>query len=94
MANVYAKDNNGIPFSKNPHDNVTIAASHEWSEAVTDPDVNRGMLGWYDKNYGEIGDIPILLERDFSKMWERLNGLAVQKEWSNTDGVPEVVPPR
>ena len=52
------------------------------------------MLGWYDKNYGEIGDIPILLERDFSKMWERLNGLAVQKEWSNTDGVPEVVPPR
>ena len=40
---------------------LTPTASHEMSEAVTDPQVNAGTLGWYDDNNGEIGDIPVAL---------------------------------
>lgn len=38
-------------------DQLTAVASHEVSEAVTDPDANYAQLGWYDPRYGEIGDI-------------------------------------
>ena len=38
-------------------DQLTAVASHELSEAVTDPDVNYSQLGWYDQQRGEIGDI-------------------------------------
>jgi hypothetical protein len=85
---VYANEGNGVPFTKNPIDNMTIAASHEWSEAVTDPDVNRGKLGWYDKRFGEIGDIPIMMGFPLSSLWGRMNGCAVQKEWSNSEKAP------
>ncbi|HZJ55536.1 MAG TPA: hypothetical protein VFD38_15455 [Myxococcaceae bacterium] len=46
---------NGIDFTGTPIDNVTIAESHEITEAVTDPDVGLAIqtgdpryLGWYD----------------------------------------------
>jgi hypothetical protein len=46
---------NGIDFTGKPQDNMSIAESHEVTEAVTDPDVelaNRthdtSKLGWYD----------------------------------------------
>ena len=46
---------NGIDFTGNPIDNVTITESHEITEAVTDPDVGLAIrtgdphaLGWYD----------------------------------------------
>jgi hypothetical protein len=46
---------NGIDFTGNPRDNISIVESHEITEAVTDPDVERaerendvGRLGWYD----------------------------------------------
>jgi hypothetical protein len=84
----YADQGNGIPFTKNPIDNMTIAASHEWAEAVTDPDVNRGKLAWYDKRFGEIGDIPISVGFPLSSLWGRLKGCAVQKEWSNSRQAP------
>jgi hypothetical protein len=38
-------------------DQLTAVTSHELAEAVTDPDVNFGQLGWYDFRRGEIGDI-------------------------------------
>jgi len=42
-------------------------------EAVTDPQVNAGTLGWYDDQNGEIGDIPVFLQHggsgeDFYRM--------------------------
>ena len=46
---------NGIDFTGQPIDNVTITESHEITEAVTDPDVGLAIetgdphwLGWYD----------------------------------------------
>jgi hypothetical protein len=46
---------NGIDFTGNPVDNITITESHEITEAVTDPDVGLAIrtgdpryLGWYD----------------------------------------------
>jgi len=57
---------------------------------VTDPDVNNGKLGWYDFKYGEIGDIPLNIGIRPSDAYGRVNGHAVQKEWSNRDGRAEV----
>lgn len=89
---VFAEGKNGIDFDGNPQDNISIASSHEWSEAVTDPDVNNGKLGWYNDTYGEIGDIPIMMGMPLSEVYGRLDGFAVQKEWSNKDGKAEIVP--
>lgn len=89
---VYSAGANGIPFAPSPRDNITIVASHEWAEAATDPDVNRDELAWYDKNYGEVGDIPIAIGLPIGEIWGRLGGYAVQKEWSNRDGVAELEP--
>jgi hypothetical protein len=76
---------------------LTATVSHEMAEAVTDPQVNAGTLGWYDDNNGEVGDIPtslyyagriqeaeeldILVGQDGTKY-------IVQQEWSNQDGRP------
>ena len=79
----YADKSNGVHFTNSPLDNISIAATHEWSEAVTDPDVNRGKLGWYDRTFGEIGDIPLTMGFSPSQLWGRLQGCAVQREWSN-----------
>lgn len=38
-------------------DQLTAVSSHEIAEAITDPDVNYGNLGWYDPRRGEIGDV-------------------------------------
>lgn len=86
----YADERNGLQFTENSVDNITIAASHEWTEAVTDPDVNAGKLGWYDRNYGEIGDIPVNLGYPIEQLWGRVDGCAVQKEWSNAKNKPVV----
>jgi hypothetical protein len=88
----YSKGSNGIDFTGKAKENNTIVASHEWSEAVTDPDVNNGKLGWYDNRYGEIGDIPINIGMDLDDLYGYVNGYAVQKEWSNRDGIAEIVP--
>lgn len=89
---VFAQGQNGIDFNGNPQDNISIASSHEWSEAVTDPDVNNGKLGWYNDTYGEIGDIPFTMGMPLSDIYGRIDGYAVQKEWSNKDGKAELVP--
>jgi hypothetical protein len=52
---------------------LTSASSHELCEAITDPVPGSG---WYNDQYGEIGDLCA---------WETrsLGGYTVQKEWSN-----------
>jgi hypothetical protein len=84
-------DPDGIDFDGSRRDAMTIVQSHEWAETATDPDVNRGTLGWYDDNNGEIGDIALDL-RDPSQVFERVGPYAVQLEWSNKDGALEVAP--
>jgi hypothetical protein len=35
----------------------TLVSSHELAEAVTDPDIGRGIGGWFDDKVGEVADI-------------------------------------
>ena len=76
---------------------LTATASHEMAEAVTDPQVNAGTLGWYDDNNGEVGDIPVSLY--YAGLIEEAQELdilvgadgtkyIVQQEGSNQDGCP------
>ncbi|NDC39068.1 MAG: hypothetical protein EBZ48_13645 [Proteobacteria bacterium] len=88
----YAEGGNGISFTPDPLKNMSIAATHEWFEAVTDPDVNNGRLGWYDQQYGEVGDIPIATSTRLKDTFGFIGGFAVQKEWSNRDGRSELTP--
>jgi hypothetical protein len=76
---------------------LTLVASHEMAEAVTDPQVDEGTPGWYDPNNGEIGDIPLLLyyagrisESDTEDTLVGADGTKylVEKEWSARDGAP------
>ena len=87
----YSDKSNGINFTKNSVDNITITASHEWTEAVTDPDVGNGKLGWYDYNYGEVADIVMSADVPLSQTYGKVDGYYVQKEWSNADKRFEVV---
>jgi hypothetical protein len=52
----------GCGTNANPFNNLCSVASHELSEAVTDPGIGLAStyappLAWYDPNNGEIGDI-------------------------------------
>ena len=60
--------NNGLL----PFDALTITASHELCEAITDPVPAQG---WYDDTYGEIGDI-------CAWKTKTLGPYTVQREWS------------
>lgn len=86
----YPDKTNGIQFTNNALDNITIAASHEMTEVVTDPDVGNGELGWYDYTYGEIGDIQLAMGYPLSDVYGKSDGYMVQKEWSNKDGAFEL----
>lgn len=61
-------------------DSTDSTMSHEMYEAITDPDVNNGTLGWYNSSKGEIGDICRSYYGNVG-----LNGTTydIQKEWSN-----------
>lgn len=96
----YSKGNNGIDFTHgNAEDNVSITESHEISEAVTDPHVqdaidhnDNGELGWMDMKNGEVGDIEVNDAppgTPLSSMYDRMDGYAVQKMWSQKDGTNE-----
>jgi hypothetical protein len=76
---------------------LTACASHELAEAVTDPQVNAGTLGWYDDNNGELGDIPVSMfyagivdEAGYLDILTGQDGsqYVVQKIWSNRDEAP------
>lgn len=55
---------------------LTVTASHELCEAITDPIPGDG---WYDSQNGEIGDICAWQTR-------KIGQYTVQKEWSNKAG--------
>ena len=55
---------------------LTVTASHELCEAITDPVPGEG---WYDNQNGEIGDI-------CAWQTKTLGQYTVQKEWSNKSG--------
>lgn len=57
-------------------DALTVTASHELCEAITDPIPGEG---WYDNQNGEIGDI-------CAWQTKTLGQYTVQKEWSNAAG--------
>ena len=61
--------------------NLTSVSSHELVEATTDPAVGLATtyappLAWYNRTYGEIGDI-------CNAQQATVGGYVVQKEWSN-----------
>ena len=92
----YSQGSNGIDFTGRGRDNVTITESHEFDEACTDPDVEQGRLAWYNKKYGEIGDLAVnsgLVPLDKSYVRDAA-GYAVQVEWSNADHAFEGVAPK
>jgi hypothetical protein len=57
-------------------DALTVTASHELSEAITDPIPGQG---WYDGQNGEIGDI-------CAWKTKKIGQYTVQQEWSNSRG--------
>jgi hypothetical protein len=87
-----------IPF--NPRGLMTIAASHQLADAVTDPQpalqrTREG--GWYDEHNGEIGQIPVCLRTAGRISQDDLvdplvvpdgRPYLVQKVWSVRDGKP------
>ena len=88
-----------IPYDEQLADGrlMSLPASHELAEAVTDPQPAPSTLGWYDDQNGEIGDIPVSLfaagqigQEEFVDVLEGSDGsrYAVQKEWSIQDGAP------
>jgi hypothetical protein len=79
-------------------DEMTIIASHELAEAVTDPQSDSwATVGWIDDRYGEIGDIPQDLyaagrigKEQYRDVLVGPDGTRylVQKVWSVKDGAP------
>ena len=66
-------DCSGCASSLSTFDALTVTASHELCEAITDPIPGQG---WYDNANGEIGDI-------CAWQTKKIGQYTVQKEWSN-----------
>jgi hypothetical protein len=69
-------DCSGCSSNFSTFDALTVTASHELCEAITDPVPGQG---WYDNQNGEIGDICAWQTKTISQY-------TVQKEWSNKSG--------
>ena len=69
-------DCSGCSSSLASFDALTVTASHELCEAITDPVPGDG---WYDNQNGEIGDI-------CAWQTKKVGPYTVQKEWSNKAG--------
>ncbi len=69
-------DCSGCSAHLSAFDALTVTASHELCEAITDPVPGQG---WYDNQNGEIGDIC---------PWQtkKVGQYTIQKEWSNKAG--------
>src|SRR5947209_17215018 len=96
--------NDGFSYAAMPYDDtlqdprlMTVYASHELAEMVTDPQPYDGLLGWYDDYYGEVGDIPATLwdaykinDAQYVDELDAADGTPylVQTEWSNKDAAP------
>ena len=66
-------DCSGCASGLSSFDALTVTASHELCEAITDPVPGEG---WYDNQNGEIGDI-------CAWQTKKVGSYTVQKEWSN-----------
>jgi hypothetical protein len=72
----------GCAFPGDFFDTLTEVASHEFAEAITDPQLNA----WWDPASGnEIGDI-------CNRNTVRLGGFLVQTEWSNAQSACAIAP--
>lgn len=69
-------DCSGCSSNFSTFDALTVTASHELCEAITDPVPGQG---WYDSQNGEIGDI-------CAWQTKKIGRYTVQKEWSNQAG--------
>jgi hypothetical protein len=69
-------DCGGCRAGRTPLEALTVTASHELAEAITDPVPGTG---WYDDEVGEIGDI-------CAWRTKTLDEYVVQLEWSNAAG--------
>jgi hypothetical protein len=99
---VYSEGSNGIPVFDQPWKNVVATFYHELNEARTDPDVedvirtnDNSKLGWYSRQGGEIGDIPmneagtnLALVFQEIELADASGTVPVQLMWSNKDDGP------
>jgi hypothetical protein len=83
----------GFAYAVIPYDDtlqdprwMTLYASHELADAVTDPQPYLTALGWYDDNYGEVADIPPTL---YTANQIGIDGLL--DELDAADGTPYLV---
>ena len=78
----YAGSPNSVSNILGAFGTMTMVASHELAEAVTDPDL---LSGWYDVNtpHDEIGD-------KASQLIGQMGGYWVQGEWSNMCNGPVI----
>jgi hypothetical protein len=100
----YSFGSGGFAYAVVPYDEtlqdprwMTLYASHELAEAVTDPEPFAATAGWYDDNYGEVADIPATLYvagqigiDGFVDELDAADGTPylVQKVWSVGDNAP------
>jgi hypothetical protein len=102
----YANVAGGFPYIVIAYDDtlddprkMTIYASHELAEAVTDPVVTGSddQLGWYDDHYGEVADIVatfyddgLIGDSEYAAELDGADGSSywVQKFWSVRDSAP------
>jgi hypothetical protein len=79
----YELQNRGCRPASTSFDSVTTIVSHELVEGITDPGVGLGRIAWYDRNYGEIGDICASVSSPGSVTGGDGVHYVVQREWSN-----------
>src|SRR5262249_1793518 len=79
----YEIGNPGCRAASTSFDSVTTVTSHELIEAITDPGVGLGRLAWYDRMYGEIGDICAFDSVPGAVIGGDGVRYVVQREWSN-----------
>jgi hypothetical protein len=100
----YEFGSDGFAYAVIPYDDtlqdprlMTLYASHELAETVTDPEPYENTVAWYDDYYGEIGDIPgTLLDANqisLSDFYDELDAsdgtpYLVQKVWSLQANAP------
>lgn len=63
-------------------DSTNSTLSHEYYEAITDPDVQTN-VAWYNNTYGEIGDI---CRNSYGYTTVGSSTFELQREWSNNYG--------
>jgi len=80
LADMVGSPCSGNCWSTNPFLALTKTATHELTEAITDPDLN---LGWNDVSNGEIADICNSLFTT-AAISAGSDSFAVQEEWSNS----------